>query len=194
MFDAGFLRQDQRRFAATRLLPTEGISMHWRSTHIESERLSRRPFSPGDANDAFHCITPALTRYLSFDPAPSLAVFETIWRGWLTKIDEGVDFAFAIRLRTTGAFIGLAGLHRTSDAEPELGIWVRADQHGNAYGREAVQAVAQWAAATFRPNGFIYPVATANGPSRRLAEALGGQVVGARTSPKYESVVYRIPC
>ena len=167
--------------------------MQWRSTHILSERLSISPFSSDDAIETFDCITPTLTRYLSFDPPPSAAVFDTIWRAWLPKIDAGIDFAFTIRLRATGRFIGLAGLHRTGDPEPELGIWVREDEHGNAYGREAVRAVAHWAAERFTPSAFIYPVAIANGPSRRLVETLGGRVIGTRTSAKYESVVYRIP-
>jgi RimJ/RimL family protein N-acetyltransferase len=180
-------RVDQQRNQS----PTRKILMQWRSTHIVSERLSIRPFGADDANDAFSCITPSLTRFLSFDPAPSPAAFETIWRGWLPKIDDGVDFTFTLRERATNAFIGLAGLHRTGDPEPELGIWVREDKHGQAYGREAVRAVAQWAAAAFEPSGFTYPVAVANRPSRRLAEALGGEVIGHRPGAKY--VVYRIP-
>lgn len=167
--------------------------MQWRAIQITSERLSIRPFSQTDANDAFGCITPTLTRYMSFDPAPSATVFETIWRGWLPKIDAGEDFAFTIRDRATKSFLGLAGLHRTGDVEPELGIWIRENEHGHGYGFEAVQAVAQWAADTFKSSAFIYPVAKENAPSRKLAEALGGVVVSERTATKYDSVVYRIP-
>jgi RimJ/RimL family protein N-acetyltransferase len=167
--------------------------VHWSSIEITTERLVVRPFSQTDANDAFGCITPTLTRYLSFDPAASEALFETIWRGWLPKIDAGVDFAFTIRDRETNEFLGLAGLHRTGDLEPELGIWIREDKHGHGYGLQAVQAVAQWAAETFKSSAFIYPVAKENAPSRKLAEALGGVVINERTAPKYDSVVYRIP-
>jgi len=166
--------------------------MQWRAIQIASERLVIRPFAQTDANDAFGCITPTLTRYMAFDPAPSAAVFETIWLGWLPKIDAGEDFAFTIRDRATNGFLGLAGLHRTSDVEPELGIWIREDRHGHGYGFEAVQAVALWAADTFKSSAFIYPVAKENAPSRKLAEALGGVVVSERTAPKYDSVVYRI--
>jgi RimJ/RimL family protein N-acetyltransferase len=167
--------------------------VHWSTTGITSERLSIRPFAPSDADEAYGCITPTLTRYLSFDPAPSKAVFETIWRGWLPKIEAGVDLPFAIRHRETCKLIGLAGLHRTGHAEPELGIWVREDLQAQGYGREAVRAIASWAAASFKPHSFIYPVAKQNTPSRRLAEALGGIVVAERRATKYGSVVYRIP-
>jgi hypothetical protein len=40
---------------------------------------------------------------------------------------------------------------------------------------------------------FIYPVAIQNTASRRIAENLHGEIIGNRTNPKYDSVVYRIP-
>ncbi|WP_198972671.1 GNAT family N-acetyltransferase [Xylophilus sp. ASV27] len=167
--------------------------MQWNTVEITSARLSMRPFSAPDANEAFACITPTLTRYMSFDPLPSKRDFESVWREWLTDIDAGVDFTFTIRRRGTQAFLGLAGLHRAREPEPELGIWVRESEHGHAYGREAVQAVAAWGTRTFRPAAFVYPVAEANAPSRRIAESLGGTVTAHRAGPRYDLLVYRIP-
>jgi hypothetical protein len=40
---------------------------------------------------------------------------------------------------------------------------------------------------------FIYPVAIQNIASRRIAENIHGEIIGNRTNPKYDSVVYRIP-
>jgi hypothetical protein len=39
----------------------------------------------------------------------------------------------------------------------------------------------------------MYPVAQDNGASRRIAESLGGVIVETRATPKYASVIYRIP-
>jgi RimJ/RimL family protein N-acetyltransferase len=36
-------------------------------------------------------------------------------------------------------------------------------------------------------------VAIENIASRRIAEKLHGEIIGNRTNPKYDSVVYRIP-
>ena len=66
-------------------------------------------------------------------------------------------------------------------------------EHGHGYGREAVGIVAQWAAAALKPLSFPYPVAELNLSSRRIAEALGGQVIAREAHPKYVSVIYRIP-
>jgi Protein of unknown function (DUF4256) len=59
--------------------------------------------------------------------------------------------------------------------------------------RTGVAAVAEWAHKTLGKEGFIYPVAVQNTASRRIAEGLRGEIVAKRTSPKYESVVYKIP-
>ncbi|WP_313234244.1 GNAT family N-acetyltransferase [Delftia acidovorans] len=167
--------------------------MSWSDTTITSQRLALRPFTAADADEAFACITPTLTRYLSFEPASTPAEFEAVWRGWLQEIAAGTDFNFTLRERTSGRFTGLLGLHRARDAEPELGIWIREDVHGQGYGREAVAALAAWAAETFAPQSFSYPVAEANTASRRIAEGLGGVVVEQQQRPKYAAVIYRIP-
>ena len=167
--------------------------MTWSDTTITSQRLALRPFTAADADEAFACITPTLTRYLSFEPPSAPADFEAVWRGWLREIAAGTDFNFTLRERTSGRFTGLLGLHRARDAEPELGIWIREDAHGRGYGREAVAALAAWAVETFAPQSFSYPVAEANTASRRIAEGLGGIVVEQQQRPKYASVVYRLP-
>ena len=161
--------------------------------HIESARLSIKPFTADDADAAFPCITPSLTRFMSWEPAASRAEFDSIWRSWLPKIADGADFVFAIRQRKDAQFLGLVGLHHVGNASPELGIWIREDCHGQGFGREAVGLVAQWASQALAVASFIYPVAEANQQSRRIAESLGGVVIGQHVTPKYAAVTYRIP-
>ena len=66
----------------------------------------------------------------------------------------------------------------------ETGIWIKESAQGHGYGREAVAAVIKWASEKFRPSGFLYPVVDENTPSRRLAEALGGKIIGTRQRHK----------
>lgn len=113
---------------------------------IDSPRLHLRPFTPGDADEAFVAITPGLTRYMAFEPPPSKEAFAAVWRTWLLTIADGTDITLVIRRRGDGVFLGLAGLHRAREAEPELGIWIAEVMHGHGYGREAVAAV--WSAAS----------------------------------------------
>ena len=76
---------------------------------------------------------------------------------------------------------------------PELGLWIKESAHGQGFGREVVAAVAEWAYKTLGKKSFVYPVAVKNTASRRIAEGFHGEIIETRTSPKYESVVYRIP-
>ncbi|MBO0754557.1 MAG: GNAT family N-acetyltransferase, partial [Bradyrhizobiaceae bacterium] len=83
-------------------------------------------------------------------------------------------------------------------AEPEAGIWIKEPQHGNGYGREAIAMIVAFAANDLGKRAVVYPVVEQNGPSRRLAESLGGRIIGTRLLRKasgieHPEVVYRIP-
>lgn len=169
------------------------MSANWREVEIESARLVLKPFSSGDADAAFSCITHSLTRFMGWEPSASRHDFDRVWQSWMPSIDEGSDFVFAIRRCCDRHFLGLAGLHHAQTASPELGIWIREDRHRQGFGREAVASVAQWASQTMKPAHYIYPVAEENHASRRIAELLGGVVIERRATPKYMSVIYRIP-
>jgi GNAT superfamily N-acetyltransferase len=88
---------------------------------------------------------------------------------------------------------GMAGLEGCETESPELGLWMKESAHGQGFGREVVAAVAEWAHKTLGKKSFIYPVAVQNTASRRIAEGLHGEIIENRMSPKYESVVYKIP-
>jgi RimJ/RimL family protein N-acetyltransferase len=161
--------------------------------HIHSDRLSLRPFSATDADDTFPCITLSLTRFMSWDPPRTREDFDRVWQSWQPAMEKGSDYVFAIRQREDSNFLGIAGLHDITSECAELGIWIREDRHHQGFGREAVTLVARWASRILRIPSFIYPVAEANTASRRIAESLRGVIVETRLTPKYSSVIYRIP-
>ena len=168
-----------------------------RNVALTSARLTLRSFTAADAGEAFACANPTVTRFMAWDPSPSPAAFAEVWRGWLPKMAAGTDLSLVIRLTSAGEFLGVAGLHRIGASEPEIGIWLKETAHGVGYGREAIAAIAAWAAGRIGATAVIYPVAVANRPSRRLAESLGGAVVDTRRLRKpsgvvLDEVVYRI--
>ncbi len=168
------------------------MSPDWTQIDIRTPRLLLRPFSSMDADDAFSCITVSLTRFMSWEPPASRPDFDDVWQAWVAAMRDGSEFVFAIRHGVDGQFLGLAGLHQAQAASPELGIWIREDRHGHAYGLEAVAAMADWATRVLKPTSYLYPVAEDNRPSRRIAESLGGVVIEQRATPKYLCVIYRI--
>ncbi len=172
--------------------------MDLRRTALASKRLSLAAFAPGDAPEIFDAVTPALTRFMAFDPSSSLAAFAGVWAAWLPQMAAGTELYLVLRLKSTGEFLGIAGLHGVGNSEPETGIWIRENAHGFGYGREALSTLTAWASRECGAQAFIYPVVEENGPSRSLAEGLGGVLVGTcrlRKSADIEhpEVVYRIP-
>jgi RimJ/RimL family protein N-acetyltransferase len=163
-----------------------------RDIEIRTARLSLRPFDPTDASDIYRAITPSLTRYMRWDPPASPDAFEEIWRSWLIAFQEGTDIHFVARNSTDGTFTGLIGLHNLGEIRPEIGLWIKEAVQNTGYGRESLTAVIQWASARFAPQGFVYPVAEQNKFSRKLAEALGGVIVGRRSNAKYSAFIYHI--
>lgn len=101
-----------------------------------SERLSVRSFTPTDAPEIFDAATLAITRFMTWDPSPSIEAFAEIWQKWLPQMAAGVELYFVSRLASTGEFLGVAGVHGVGNPEPEIGIWIKELAHGRGYGRE----------------------------------------------------------
>jgi RimJ/RimL family protein N-acetyltransferase len=158
---------------------------------IQSPRLRLSQFQMMDALDVFGCITPAIAKFMPWEP-PS-------WSEYVTRCEKRVQapepnkFSFVIRRLDNGECLGMASLEDADSASPELGLWLKESVHGQGFGREVVAALVEWGQSTLGKESFIYPVAVQNTASRRIAENLHGQITGNRTNPKYDSVVYRIP-
>jgi RimJ/RimL family protein N-acetyltransferase len=85
----------------------------------------------------------------------------------------------------------MTGLEDSDRPSPELGLWMKEGAHGQGFGRDVVAALAGRAHKNCTES-FICPVAVQNTASRRISEGFQGEIIGRRTNPKYESVVYRI--
>jgi RimJ/RimL family protein N-acetyltransferase len=158
---------------------------------IQSPRLGLCQFQMTDAQEVFACITPAIARFMPWEP-PS-------WSEYVTRCEKRVQapepnkFYFVIRRLDNGECFGMASLEDANSVSPEVGLWLKERAHGQGFGREVVVALVEWGHTSLGKESFIYPVAVQNTASRRIAEILHGKIVGHRTNPKYDSVVYRIP-
>jgi RimJ/RimL family protein N-acetyltransferase len=161
--------------------------------HLQTHRVILRPFNPADAAEAFACITDRLTRYLAWDPPQTIHEFHPVWEGWIKAARAGTDLHFTARLPETDEFLGLLGLHDIPSGQPEIGIWLRDEAQGQGHGHDMVVALIRRATARYAPPWFRYPVAVENRPSRRIAEKLGGTIIGRYRTQKYDGVIYAIP-
>lgn len=158
---------------------------------IRSARLQLSLFKMADADEVFGCITPAIARFMRWEPPKSLKEYKAHREARLQANDRS-SYSFVVRRSDSMECLGIAGLDEVDQPTPELGIWLKEAAHGHGYGTEAVSAVAEWATKTLAKDRFLYPVAVENVASRRIAEKLNGEIVGTRSNPKYESVVYEI--
>jgi RimJ/RimL family protein N-acetyltransferase len=159
---------------------------------LSSQRLLLKSFTGDDAREAFEAATPAIARFMSWEPASSFESFAPVWESWIPMMRAGTDVSFAVRQRPSLEFLGAAGLHNIDADEPEVGIWIKESQHGHGYGREAIATIVAFAGDALSKPAVLYPVVEQNGPSRRLAERLGGRMVATRLLRKGPGVVYRI--
>ncbi|UUM26205.1 GNAT family N-acetyltransferase [Acinetobacter colistiniresistens] len=160
---------------------------------LQSRRLDLFVFQMDDLIDIYPCVTTTLTRYMAWEPARNFATQEKIGQDWLVKETKNTDRHFVLRSKQDQRFIGLIGVHRMQTSIPELGLWIREDCHHQGFAKEALFEVFQWASLHLSAEYFLYPVATENQPSRKLAEFLGGTVAAHKTEKKYDAVIYHIP-
>ena len=106
---------------------------------------------------------------------------------------EQNKFSFVVRRLDNDECLGMASLEDADSVWPELGLWLKESAHKLGFGRELVAALVAWGHASLGKGSFVYPVAVQNIASRGIAESLDGEIIGTRTNPKYDSVIYRIP-
>jgi RimJ/RimL family protein N-acetyltransferase len=158
---------------------------------ILSPRLQLSQFQMMDTREVFGCITPGIAKFMPWEPPP--------WREYVTRCEKRVQapepnkFSFVIRRLDNSECLGMASLEDADSVSPELGLWLKESAHGQGFGREVVASLVTWGHESLGKGSFTYPVAVQNVASRRIAENLHGEIIGKRTNPKYDSVVYRIP-
>ena len=142
---------------------------------IETYRLSLRPITLEYTEDIFREFTYEITALMYPRPAKEIGETEEFIRRSMKSIREGTDMQMVI-LSKELEFLGCAGLHGLKSRQPELGVWLKRSAHGNGYGKEAIQAIKQWASENLDYDHLLYPVAKNNAASRKIAEALGGKI------------------
>ena len=71
------------------------------------------------------------------------------------------------------ALLGWGSIHsQARTVEPHLGIWIKKSAHGKGYGREAIEAVVQWAFHNTEIPALRYDFDRANISSQKLVEPL----------------------
>lgn len=143
---------------------------------LETHRLRLVPGSVKHAESIFAEYREPVTRYMNYPPPESLEVLKDRLKRRETEIAEGKVVYLAVLLKETDEFLGCFALEGLDERTPEMGGWLKASAHGHHYGQEAAAALKQWADRHLDYDYLVWPCAVQNVPSRKLAEALGGEV------------------
>jgi RimJ/RimL family protein N-acetyltransferase len=146
--------------------------MNYLTLTIESSRILLVPVSGEYANDIFVNFDQNVTKYMY--PSSAKEITETM--AFITnsrrKMEEGIEYVYAILLKPSFEFIGCGGVHHFDQTIPEFGIWTKSSSHGNHFGREAVLLTYEHFKNQYK--AFKYPVDRDNIPSKKIALSLGG--------------------
>ncbi len=148
---------------------------------IETDRLDLVSLNDSYADEIFRYFTPEVTRYMSTKAPMIPAESEEFVKHSLKRIQKGEEIIWAIHDAHTGNFLGLCEIDAHTDADhPKLGIWLREDMQGYGYGKEAIDAIVEWASKYLVFEYLQYIVSEHNIPSRKIAESIGGLPVGTK--------------
>lgn len=141
---------------------------------IESERLIQRPIKIEDAVWIFRFFDDEVTKYMYPKSPENIEAVHSFIQGAITELKNSSALQLSIFKKETQEFIGCTGLHEIKHADPELGLWVKTEAHGNKYGLEAATALINWAKQNLEFEYIKYPVDKRNIASRRVPELNGG--------------------
>ncbi|GAB4152910.1 MAG: hypothetical protein Fur0046_32700 [Cyanobacteria bacterium J069] len=145
---------------------------------LETMRLWLERVSRDDRLDVFQEFTPAIATFMYPHPPQEIAETDEFLNHAVRQNASGTELHLAIRRRETAEFLGLCGIHQMQTATPELGIWLKQAAHGQGFGKEAIACLKSWADEHLDYECLRYPVDRRNIASRKLAEHLGGRIVG----------------
>lgn len=148
---------------------------------LPTPRLVLVPLSMKYKHDIFREFNTSITQFMYPKPPEKIEETEEFIRISEEGIESGNDLVVVITLKDTNEFIGLARLHNVQTDIPILGLWVKKSAHGNAYGKEAITALYNWAKENIKFKYLKYSVDKDNIPSIKIPESLGGKVSETKT-------------
>lgn len=147
--------------------------------YIETERLVLRLPHPEDVRAMHVAITISLAELARWMPRALKGQTQKQTRDYIytqmALFVQDENYLFGMFGKESGAFLGSVELGVRIPKIPsyELGFWVRSDVTGRGYGREAVQALTDYAFDKLKANRVFLRCEADNKASQKVAEACG---------------------
>ena len=143
---------------------------------LETERLLLKAITRDYIDAIFRAFTAKIAQHMTSRPATYRTETEAFIITAMQENEQQTGLTLAILDRQTADFLGVVSLRVLNSPQPELGIWLKKEAHGQGLGREAVRALKNWADARLTYDYLRYPVDYRNKASRRIAESLNGRI------------------
>lgn len=144
--------------------------------HLETDRLILRQMTPADVNDLLrHFGNPEVVRFIDAQPIKTLDQANE-WLRWMGSFFSASDgLRWGVERKTTGEFIGSAGLHSWNREAnyAEIGYDLTPPHWGQGYATEVAQAIIEFAWEQMKLNRIEADVVSGNIASIRVLEKLG---------------------
>jgi RimJ/RimL family protein N-acetyltransferase len=150
--------------------------MNFTNLIILSERLKITAISKEYAESIYKEFSEEIATFMFPKPAEHISEIINFIDTSIKNMLQGKELVFAILDKANEEFLGCCGIHNMHSQTPEIGIWLRKSAHGKRIGLEAVKALKNWADHNLQYKYLVYPVDKRNIASRKIPEALGGQI------------------
>ncbi len=151
--------------------------MNFSSVEIVTERLVLKPVSLQYKKEIFSELTEEVTTYLLVSPPSDISETELFINQSIRDRETGKNLALLVLNNVSGEFLGCTGFHDIDSTSPRVGLWLKKSAWGQKYGLEAIAGLKKWASENLPCREILYPVDRANIASRKIAEALGGEII-----------------
>ncbi len=163
---------------------------------LKTDRLVLRPFRDDDADDYFAVLdSPEVRRSLrlpeSLDRSDAWQQMAWFMGQWVLR---GTGH-WALEERSTGVFLGRAGLHRPERPDwpgVEVGWVLHPDHWGRGYATEAGAEAIRYAFEELDLDRIYSCILPDNGPSQAVARRLGMELLEERTMAYFPSAPHGI--
>ena len=161
---------------------------------IETKRLILREYKQEDLMDLFKLLSDPIT--MKHYPKPYDLEGAKRWLNWCINSYNNYGFGlWAMILKDDNKFIGDCGLSiQNIDGEklPEIGYHIDKDYWLNGYGKEAANAVKEWAFENTNYTTLYSYMTKDNIASYKTAESIGMKRIKEYTDGEEELLVYSI--
>lgn len=128
----------------------------------QTDRLELVVINDNHLDDLMENLTPAVAKYLSFDPTGSREFMQEYIRRSRIEISNGTALVLAVLDKETKEFIGSCALNDINRESVEIGLWLKESAQNQGYGTEVVQAMINLIKEEVKTEEIIYCVEREN--------------------------------